>query len=103
MMKSKCNKTIIPRHEGMKKQKIVKICVFFSLFCAFGESLGSMVSLTTLVAYLEVKLESFGLDILNYLLPMHQHISLGSHFAFLRRANSSLVANLPSPLSQLIM
>ncbi len=76
---------------------------FLSLFCAFGESLGSMVSLSTLVVYLEVKLESFGLDILNYLLPMDQHISLGSHFAFLRRANSSLVANLPSPLSQLVM
>jgi hypothetical protein len=61
------------------------------------------VSLSTLVVYLEVELESFGLDILNYLLSMHQHISLGSHVAFLRRANSSLVANLSSPLSQLVM
>jgi hypothetical protein len=37
------------------------------------------VSLSTFVVYLEVELESFGLDILNYLLPMHQHVSLGSH------------------------
>ncbi len=32
-------------HEGMRKQQIAKICVFFSLFCAFGESSGSIVVL----------------------------------------------------------
>jgi hypothetical protein len=77
MTKPKCNGNIIlcrlwryektKNHEGM--------CFLFFVLC-LGKHLGTMVSLTTLIVYLEVGLESFGLNILKWLwnlLPMHQH------------------------------
>lgn len=90
-------------HEGMRKQKIAKTCVFFSLFCAFGKH-GVLVNFCC-ISWSRAWILWFGhpeLFVANAS-ACFSRISQGSHFAFLRRANSSLVANLPSPLSQLVM
>ncbi len=80
MTKPKCSGTItlcrLWRYEKTKNHE--GMCFLFFVFC-LGEHLGTMVSLTILIVYLEVGLESFGLDILKWvwnLLPMHQHTLL---------------------------
>lgn len=93
-------------HEGMKKAKNCEdMCFLFFVLCLWGV-FGEHVILANFgcISWSQAWILWFGhreLFVANAS-AYFSRISLGSHFAFLRRAKSSL-ANLRSPLSQLVM